>query len=336
MTQSPTYKLSGVEQGNATGGLPKQDGGQRSSLPSAHPRESKNRRRRWRVAPWLIACLIGIPLLFMVAKLSFLPTAEFLHSHLSLTGLPPRLQRKLGHILFLPLGALLVVFFRLTLGLRVLGPFRSILLAVSFQITGIVLGLIFLVSTISIVVFIRRFIRMLHMPYFGRITVMLSTVAALMVLGVLAGDWLHLSFLRMIAFFPIVVLCLVADAFARTVNMEGFRSAFYRGTITALLAVLLTAMVRIPHFHQFLLVFPEALIAQIGCIILIAKFLAFRWLQHLNPKVGDDEEDLYELYDRAEVLGVSRRALSGGAKKSRPSASSGPSPAVEVALAPTE
>jgi hypothetical protein len=234
---------------------------------------------------WTLALLFAVPLAFMVAKWPALPTSAFLREHFSLLHLPAEMQRTVGHVLFMPLGAILVVFFRLTLGLRVLGPFRSILLALAFQTTGIVLGLVFLAITIGIIVMIRPLVKALRLPYFGRISVVLSAVALLMVTGIIAGTWLHLDPLRNVAYFPVVVLCLIGDAFATIVAKEGRRSAVWRATMTGLVAVLLTLLSAIPQLKHVLLCFPELLSAQVGCVVLIAKFLAWRRLQWLNPKV---------------------------------------------------
>src|SRR5262245_62043119 len=98
---------------------------------------------------WSLALLIAVPALVLLARHPGLPSSGFLEHHLSLTGLPLRVQRHLGDVLFIPLGALLVVFVRLTLGLRVLGPFRPVLLAIAFRLTGIPFGLAFLGLTIG-------------------------------------------------------------------------------------------------------------------------------------------------------------------------------------------
>jgi hypothetical protein len=240
---------------------------------------------------WLAAFLLALPLLLVIFKQPGLPTADFLLQNATLSDLSPKLQTKLSHILFIPLGALLVVFVRLTLGLRVLGPFRSILLAVAFQITGIVTGLVFLVATTAIVVGFRPSIQSLKLPYFGRITVMLSSVAMLMVMGVLASGWLENNVLKGIVYLPIVVLCLVADAFARTVNAEGFGSALWRGSITVLVAVLLATLSAAPQLSAMFLTYPELLIVQIAGIVVISRFLDWRLLERFNPKGIDDEED---------------------------------------------
>lgn len=230
----------------------------------------------------------------LAAKWPGLSTSEFVSEYVSLAGLPEKMQSKLAHILFVPLGAMLVVLVRLSLGLRVLGPFRSILLAVAFQTTGAVLGLLFLTVTIVIVVAIRNPVGGLKMPYFGRITVMLSTVAVLMTFSVMVGDWLHVNILQTIAYLPIVVLCLVADAFGRTVKSEGIRSALWRALMTAMVAVALSLLAKSREVRELVLRYPELLVAQIGAIIFISLNMDWRLLERLNPKVGEDEEDDHE------------------------------------------
>lgn len=258
---------------------------------------TKSTKRRTAKPYGLLLLLFGLPLLLVIAKSPASPVATVLSDFVSLAALPAKLQSRLGHILFVPLGATLVVFVRLTLGLRVLGPFRSILLAVAFQITGIGLGLIFLASTIAIYVGIRPSVRSLGLPYFGRITVMLSIVAALMTLAVMAGGWFHSSLLQTVVYFPMVVLCLVADAFARTMKREGISSALWRATMTALVAVVLAALAKLPWTRRMLLHYPELLIAQIGGIIVVSRFMAWRLLERFNLQVGNDEEDEFEMME---------------------------------------
>ena len=130
---------------------------------------------------------------------------------------------------FFRLVPLLVVFVRLTLGLRVLGPFRPVLIAIAFRIAGIPFGVAFLCLTIGILVGIRPLVKSLAMPYFARVSVMLSAVSAIIVAALLASDWTQLESLQGAAYFPIVVLCLTAEGFDRTVLKEGFRSALGRG-----------------------------------------------------------------------------------------------------------
>jgi hypothetical protein len=234
---------------------------------------------------WLMSLLFIVPLAVVIGKCSALPTSQFLTQWFSLSALPAAILHNAWHILFVPLGAVLVVFCRLTLGIRVLGPFRSILLAVAFQVTGILAGLVFLMVIIGIVLLVRPLLRLFRMPYFGRISVILSVVAAVMVLGLLASAWLENGSLRYAASLPIVVLCLMGEGLAKTLAREGWRSALWRGAMTALLAVVITLLTQIPGFRNLLLHYPELLILQVGCIVFIAKFLNVRLLEWMNPPV---------------------------------------------------
>ena len=83
---------------------------------------------------WLLALLFLVPALLMIGKSSALPTSDFLWRWFSFAHLPISPTHRLQYVLFVPLGAAVVVFFRQTLGVRLLGPFRSILIAVAFPL----------------------------------------------------------------------------------------------------------------------------------------------------------------------------------------------------------
>jgi hypothetical protein len=234
----------------------------------------------------LIALLlfwVGLPLALIALKTHGLPSAAFLRHHDSLTSLPPGLHQVVANILLVPLGAMIVVFFRLTLGLRVLGPFRSILLAFAFLSTGILVGLAFFAATVAILVFARPLVRTLRLPYFGRVSVMLSLVALLLVIATLSGTWLQSAALRGIAHFPIVVLCLIGEAVAKAIRREGTRVGIWRASMTALGAVAVTAVASIPGFRELLLRYPELMLLETAALVLVARFCAWRLLSSLNP-----------------------------------------------------
>jgi len=235
---------------------------------------------------WLVALLFIVPLAIMMGKCPIFPTSQLLTKWFSLAATPANVHHNARHILFVPMGAVLVVFFRLTLGIRVLGPFRSILLAVAFQVTGVLLGLIFLAAIMAVILSVRPLLRFFRMPYFGRVSVILSVVAVVMILGLLVSARLGAESLYYVASLPIVVLCLMGEGLAKTLTREGPRSALWRGAMTALLAVVITLLSEIPGFTSLLLHYPELLVLQVGCIVFIAKFLNLRLLEWINPPVA--------------------------------------------------
>ena len=54
-----------------------------------------------------------------------------------------------------------------------------------------------------------------------------------------------------------LLLCLISEGFARTLAKEGFVSALWRGTTTALLGVVIVLFTRIPGSQDLLLRYPE-------------------------------------------------------------------------------
>ncbi|MBN1852069.1 MAG: hypothetical protein JW829_05065 [Pirellulales bacterium] len=233
-----------------------------------------------------------IPLVMTALKWPALPTSEFFSRLLTLADLPAPMHRRLYYILFIPVGAILVVLCRLTFGIRLLGPFRSILLGVAFQITGILAGILFLVPVIAAIVVIRPTLKAMRLPYFSRVSVILSLVSAIMIGVILLGNWLDADALRRVAYFPIVVLCLVGEGFARTLNKESMQSALWRGSMTVLIAILLAWLSQMPWLRHLLLNYPELLLVQMGGIIAISEFFDLRLFQWLNPSY--DDEDIFD------------------------------------------
>ncbi|MCA9143485.1 MAG: hypothetical protein KDB05_11895 [Planctomycetales bacterium] len=244
----------------------------------------------------LLLLLFGLPLALILTKsLDGLPFTA-LAEHCSLESLPEALQTKIAQILLVPLCAVLVAFVRLTLGLRLLGPFRSILLAVAFQATGLVMGLVLFAGTVAVLLGARPWIKALRMPYYGRTLVTLSCVCLLMTAAVMVGEWLQLAVLQSIVFLPVVVMCLIGDAIAKTARREGTHSAIWRSGLTAAVAVVLAAVSGIPAITELMVRYPELLLSQIGMILVVSRYMGWRWFANYNPLAthavrDEDEED---------------------------------------------
>ena len=231
----------------------------------------------------VLGLLFALPLLVVICKWSMLPTSGLFLRVFSLADIPNKMNSRVAYILFVPFGATLVVFFRIVLGIRLLGPFRSILIAIAFQITGILPGLVFLAMVVGVVVAIRPQIKAIRLPYFARVSVILSAVASIMILVLLSGAWLDIESLCRLAYFPIIALCLMGEGFARTLSKEGVKSAVWRGAMTVLVAILITFFSQINGLRSMFLYYPELLISQIGCIVVFAEFFDLRLLSFLNP-----------------------------------------------------
>ncbi|MBL8761480.1 MAG: hypothetical protein JNL50_09280 [Phycisphaerae bacterium] len=253
--------------------------GDRVDSPAAQARAAARRRRR-RV---VVAVLLLVPMALMAYKLSGLAGSAALSEWLSFGRLSPELRSRTLHLLVVPLGALVVVMFRLTLGLRVLGPFRSVLLAVAFQVTGALVGIVFFALVLGAVTVLRPLIKRLRLAYFARSAALLSAVAGMIVAAMLVGIAMGVPGVERVAYFPVVVLALSGDAFAVTLRREGARSAVWRAVATAGAALAITAISSIEQLQVALVRFPELLLAVVACVILSARHMKWRLLERWNP-----------------------------------------------------
>jgi hypothetical protein len=185
-----------------------------------------------------------------------------------------------GHvefILFVPLSAVVVSFFRLTLGVPVLSLFRPILVAVAFRTIGIPLGLAFLALVLGAVFLMRPLLRGAH--YYSRVPVQLSVVAIFLVVPLFLGKFWHEDSLRQLAYFPVISLCLIGESFTKTLDRKGPAAAIWPTVNTVLIGMLISAVAGIPGALHLLLRFPELLILQPGVVLLIGEFLRFELLK---------------------------------------------------------
>ena len=239
--------------------------------------ETKRKKKNKAEGEWMIWLLFLAPLVIMLGKLPAMPTSELFNSAFSLASVPHHMQAHLEDIIFVPLGALVVTFFRLTLGLRVFGVFRPILIAIAFKMIGITIGLIFLTCVLVVIAFaVRPILKARRMPYFARVSVLLSSVVILMIIPILAGLWLSSASLVRIAYFPVVSLCLITESFAKALQESGLGIAVQRSAMTVIVAVIIMLLAKATGGLHLLLRYPEVLVVQIGCIVLVAEHLNLR------------------------------------------------------------
>jgi hypothetical protein len=254
-----------------------------------------------RVAPhadWLLAALIAGPILVIVGKLEPLPTAPLFNAIFSVNGLPAHVQRVVADIFFVPVGALMVVLFREMLGLKVLGFFRPILIAIAFASVGVLLGTACLVFFLAFIAAVRP--RLAGAPYYTRVPVLLSLVAATLVTLVIVGSRWHLQWLEEAAYFPVIALCLSCESFAKSLARDGVAEASWRAIVTVIAALAISAVTALPSFTPFMSRMPELLFLEAAVVLLVARHLRFRWFEGWNPLARRSHPSLDDLADREE------------------------------------
>lgn len=246
----------------------------------------------------LLLLLAAFPLVMVVARILALPGAPSgvglgslreigfaLNENLSLHSAPPVEREHILYLLFLPTCALLIALARLTFGIRVLG-FRSILIAVGFQESGVVPSLVLIAVVVATIVLVRPVLRRIRLPYYARVSVILGIAATILLGALLVGPWVRSEAVWRVAFFPVIVLGLLAEGIARTLDRDDVLMASWRASTTIVLAALIAMVCQLEFLRETVLQFPELVITQIVAIVLVSEFLDLRLFQDRISRLG--------------------------------------------------
>ena len=256
-------------------------------------------RNRWpvrrkghigRTALIVLAVFASLPLVLVFCRMLALPgesiplswlgplraVGEGLDQWLTLDWIPPSDRPSILYLLLLPTGALLVAFTRMTLGVRVLG-FRAILIAIGFKASGFVPSLVLLMVIGGTILAIRPWIRRIRLPMYARVAVILCLSVTIMVGALLIAPWLHSDAVWGVAFFPVIIMAMMAEGIAKTVEQDNAVTAAWRAgwTIGVALVIVGVDVAIAPLIVEF----PELILTEMISILFIAEFLDVRLLE---------------------------------------------------------
>ena len=201
----------------------------------------------------------------------------------TLDWIPPHDRSSILYLLLLPTGALLVALTRLTLGVRVLG-FRAILIAMGFKASGVLPSLGLMMFIVGTIVVIRPWFRKIRLPLYARIAVILCLSATVMIGALLIAPSLRSEAIWSVAFFPVIIMAMLAEGVAKTLEEDDVVAAAWRAAWTVLLAlvVLLVDRVLAPIVYDF----PELMLTELIAIVFVAEFLDLRLLEEWPARLS--------------------------------------------------
>ncbi len=231
----------------------------------------------------------GMPLPDWIGFAGLQQFGGFLNQSLTLEWVPPADRAKIIYLLTLPTAALMITLARLTFGIRIMG-FRSILLAVGFQEIGVIPSLALTAAVVGMVLLARPAMRRIQLPLFARIAAILSLAAIFMVGALILGPWLRSEWIWSVAFFPVIILAMLAEGVAGTMTQHSGLAAAWRAGWTVAVALLIAAVNQIPALRELVLHCPELMVLQLAGIVLVSEFLDTRLLQEWPARLSNSTD----------------------------------------------
>jgi len=213
------------------------------------------------------------------------PEARTAFGAFNLWALFDRLEMPFGllqTILMLPVGALIVVFFRNVIGMPTYGTFLPALIAAAAKGTGLGWGMLSVILIIGAVSIARWLMQRLHLLHSPSLAILLTAVVASMLLSSLAAEQMGLSQLARVSFFPIAVMAIAAERFYLSLAERGVRDAITQ--LTGTLVVVAACFVVMNSLALQILVsgFPEVMAYVVAANLYLGRWIGLRVSEYLR------------------------------------------------------
>jgi hypothetical protein len=194
----------------------------------------------------------------------------------TLLDLPVATQNLFRILLMLPLGALIVVVFRVFVGIPTIGTFMPILIALAFRETQLAWGLGLFCLIVGVGLALRFYLEKLQLLLVPRLSTVLVLVIMLMLTISILAHKLDLEYGFSIALFPIVIIAMVIERMSILWSESGPAEAYKSGLGSLLVAVLSYLVMNNAYLEHWLFMFPELLLVILALLLWAGRYTGYR------------------------------------------------------------
>lgn len=198
---------------------------------------------------------------------------------ISLYSLPIAEQGMFKLIMLLPVGALVVVFMRLIVGIRTAGTFMPVLIALAFLQTELLPGLASFILIISIGLIIRAYLSDLNLLLVSRIATLIILVIGIISVFSVVSYRLGLIGGLTITFFPMIILAWTIERMSIIWEEEGPKEVFIQGAGSLTVAVLAFLVMDQQLVRHLAFNFPELHFCVLAFVLAIGRYTGYRMVE---------------------------------------------------------
>ncbi|MBB3169298.1 inactive transglutaminase family protein [Simiduia aestuariiviva] len=195
---------------------------------------------------------------------------------MSIYSLPVEQQGVFKTLLLIPIGALVVVFLRVIVGLPTSGTFMPILIALAFIETGLFAGLPMFVLVVGVGLWIRYYLSHLNLLLVARVSAVIIVVLGLMAFFSIASYKLGIDSAMSVTFFPTIILAWTIERMSTLWEEEGARDVIKQGGGSLVVAVIAYGLMTNSIAKHLTFNFPELTLALLALILIIGQYSGYR------------------------------------------------------------
>ena len=202
----------------------------------------------------------------------------------TLYSLPLPTQQVYKVLLMVPLGALVISFMRVMVGVPTFGTFTPILISLAFRETELGWGMTLFVVILSAGFLVRIALANLRLLLVPRLACMLIVVIGLMVMMSLFSMRLGFTQGLSIALFPMVILTMTIERMSIVWEERGTRETVKESIGTLVVSVAGFYVMNDPHLMHLMFNFPELLLIVLALCMQLGSYSGYRLSEVLRFK----------------------------------------------------
>lgn len=198
---------------------------------------------------------------------------------LSLFSLPLSTQAVYRVLTVVPLGIFILVIIRNVVGLRTLGTFMPVLIALAFRETKLVWGLFLFTSVVGAGLLFRAYLEHLKLLLVPRLASVLIFVVLFMAALSVVSARLGLEGGLSVALFPMVILTMTIERVSVIWDELGPNAALKQAGASLLVAALCYLVMSNEFVQHLFFTFPELLLVLLAGTLLLGRYSGYRLLE---------------------------------------------------------
>jgi hypothetical protein len=222
------------------------------------------------------------------AKLARASDSDSIFSRLGVHRLPIEEQSMFKLLLLLPLGAAVVVFMRVIIGLKTAGTFMPVLIAMAFLQTSLLLGLVSFISVVAIGLALRSYLSRLNLLLVARIATLIVLVIFLISVLSIVGYQMGYSTGMTITFFPMIIIAWTIERMSILWEEEGPHEVLIQGGGSLVVAVMAYLLMELPLLKHLSFNFPELNLVLLALILAMGQYTGYKLSELRRFKAMDE------------------------------------------------
>ncbi|NLS11290.1 inactive transglutaminase family protein [Vibrio sp. SM6] len=209
--------------------------------------------------------------------------------NLSIHSLPLQEQAMFKTIMLIPIGALIVVFLRVIIGLKTSGTFMPVLIAVAFVQTQLIPGVVGFLLIVGTGLVIRSYLSKLNLLLVARISAVIITVIMIISAFTVVAFKIGLTQGLTITYFPMIILSWTIERMSIIWEEEGAKQVFVQGGGSLFTSVLVYLGMTNSYIQHLTFNFFGLQLVVLATILLLGTYTGYRLseLKRFKPLAED-------------------------------------------------